>query len=729
LSRSKVRRASGLQQEQRFLYQAHAAELRKGVAALTPDITAQLRASELGRSPSPVRSVRWPVSAGFCWILASAALALVIATVVITAADGDLFLIPLVPVVLAAALIGVLVAVRRPGHPMGTLLCVYGLASAACIVTLAYARAAVVHFPGSLPFGVPVLWMTSWDYLPSGFLGALILPLVFPDGRLLSRRWRPALWAAVAFALLASAGNAFAPESTGGLFDNRPNPYAVAGPLFGVILDLAYACGLAAAGAAVASVAVRWRRAGHLVRQQLKWFLATAPLMLAAIASAQFFPDAIMQGLVIGAAATSLTAVAIGLAVLRYRLYEIDTLISRAVVYGLLSAALTGVYLAALAAAGGLSGAGRVLSAPVLATVIAAAVLLPVRGRLQRLVDQLFFGDRGAPYAAMARLVRQVEETTTAEPVLGSVVAVVAGSLRLPYAAVELRVGDGWVPSAAWGGATDEVATFPLIFQRETVGRLLVGQRAAGERLSQDDERLLANLARQVAPAAHAVALREALDASRAGQVTAREEERRRLRRDLHDGVGPTLAGLTLGLDTARAMSGGHPKLEDLLTRLKTESQRAVTDIRGIVYGLRPPALDELGLAGALREEAARLERQAPGLSITLDIPDQGLDSLPAAVEVAAFRIIIEAVTNVLRHAHARQCEISVKSGRNLRLEIADDGAGMPEGWRSGVGITSMRERVAELGGELMVDSRHPGGTRVITFLPIEDQAVSASRP
>jgi signal transduction histidine kinase len=192
----------------------------------------------------------------------------------------------------------------------------------------------------------------------------------------------------------------------------------------------------------------------------------------------------------------------------------------------------------------------------------------------------------------------------------------------------------------------------------------------------------------------------------------------------LHDGVGPTLAGLTLGLDTARVMSGGHPKLEDLLTKLKAESQRAVTDIRGIVYGLRPPALDELGLAGALREEAARLERHAPGLSLTLDIPAQGLDGLPAAVEVAAYRIIIEAVTNVLRHACARRCEISVKSGRDLRLEIRDDGAGMPEGWRSGVGITSMRERVAELGGELAVEPGHPRGTRVIACLPMGEQAV-----
>ena len=706
-------------------YQARAANLRKYMGALTRDaaVPDHLRAGRCpGRWPPSVRSVRWPVSAGCSWSLASAAVALAIATVVIAVADGDLFFISLVPGTLAAALMGGLVAVRRPGHPMGALLSAYGLAAAVGDVTFAYARAAVVHFPGSLPFRVPVLWMMSWDYVPAQCLGALVLPLVFPDGRLLSRRWRAALWAAAAFALLSTAGNAFVPESMGGWFGDRPNPYAVQGPLFGVILHVGEACGLAAAGAVVAGVALRWHRAGHVVRQQLKWFLATVPFLFASAVVVQVFPDALMLGLVVAAAASLLTAVAIGLAVLRYRLYEIDVLISRAVVYGLLSAALAGLYLAVVAAAGGLSGAGRGLSAPVLATVIAAAVLLPVRGRLQRRVDRLFFGDRGAPYAAMARLGRQVEEATTAEPVLSSVVTVVAGSLRLPYAAVELRIGDGWVPSAAWGQAPPQVVAFPLTFQRETVGRLLAGQRTAGERLSQDDERLLANLARQVAPAAHAVALRQALDASRAGLVTAREEERRRLRRDLHDGVGPTLAGLTLGLDTARAMSAGRRELEDLLGRLKAESQRAVTDIRRIIYGLRPPALDELGLAGALREEVARLERQAPGLSITLHLPAQGLDGLPAAVEVAAYRIITEAVTNVLRHSRAHCCEISVRSGQYLRLEICDDGAGMPEGWRSGVGITAMRERVAELGGELAVEPGRSRGTRITARLPIGDR-------
>src|SRR4029077_12642304 len=213
------------------------------------------------------------------------------------------------------------------------------------------------------------------------------------------------------------------------------------------------------------------------------------------------------------------------------------------------------------------------------------------------------------------------EESAGAESVLGSVAQTVANSLRLPYAAVELRQGNSLVAAAAWGVKPAVVKAFPLVSQRETVGRLLVGQRSPGEQLGAEDERLLEDLARQVGPTAHAVALRGALEASLAKRVAAREEERRRLRRDLHDELGPTLAGLTLGLDTARSLANGQANpeaLQQLLSRLKTETQQAVTDVRRIVYGLRPPALDELGLAGSLREEIARLRREAPGVAITL---------------------------------------------------------------------------------------------------------------
>ncbi len=265
------------------------------------------------------------------------------------------------------------------------------------------------------------------------------------------------------------------------------------------------------------------------------------------------------------------------------------------------------------------------------------------------------------------------------------------------------------------------MVVFPLITQRETVGRLLAGRRAPGEQLGPDDERLLADLARQAGPAAHAVALRQALDASRADLVTMREEERRRLRRDLHDGLGPTLAGLTLGLDTARALAPQLPDLQELLGKLKSETQRAVTDVRRIVYGLRPPALDELGLAGSLREEMGRLQRQAPALSVSLIASDDDIADLPAAVEVACYRIVTEALTNVARHAHATRCLVRIQLGHGLDVEVRDDGAGLPEGWRSGVGIASMRERVAELGGDLVIEPDLPRGTRIAALLPVRE--------
>ena len=684
---------------------------------------AQAAAGEPGHAPWPAGVPRWLVSARFCWGLAGAVLLLTMASGAIVAADGDLLLLPLLPSPPVAALMGGLVAARRPGHLVGVLLTAYGFTAAVSVLADVYAQAAVVHFPGRLPFATQAMWMTAWSFaLPVAL--TLVLALLFPDGRLLSPRWRPALWAAAAFAVLTLAGNAFAPESMGAWFGDRPNPYAVPGPAFRLVLDAASVCGLVTVIAAVASIAQRWRRAGHVERQQLKWLVAVIPLNVAVVAFVQFFPDAIEVGLACGAAADLAFAVGLGLAVLRYRLYGIDVLVSRAVVYGLLTVAVAGVYLAAVAAAGAPFDPGRGMSVPVLVTVLAATVLLPVMERLQRRVDRVFFGDRGAPYTAMARLGRQVQDAAATEPVLGSVAAGVAASLRLPYVAVELRVGEEWVPAEACGRPPAEAAEmecFPLMFQREVVGRLMTGRRAAGEKLSPDDERLLGNLARQVAPAAHAVALRQALDVSRARLATAREEERRRLRRDLHDELGPALAGLTLGLDAARSLAGGQHELDDLLTGLKAGTRQALADIRRIAYGLRPPALDQLGLEGALREEVTRIERQAPGLAVTLSLSGPELPPLPAAVEVAAYRIITEAATNVARHAAARCCRVSVTTrGQDLLVDVDDDGTGMPEGWRAGVGITAMRERAAELGGRLAIEALVPAGTRIAARLPLE---------
>src|SRR3984957_6637189 len=660
--------------------------------------------------------------AGLSWAAAGLATSLAAGNALLAAYGHDLSGF-LVPIALGYAWMGCVLLARRPGHPMAPLLCLIGLANAVSGFVFAYARYTVVHAPGALPFSTAALWANTWDYAPAASLTGLVLPLVFPEGRLL---WRPALWAALAFIPLLFAGMAFIPQDMGSYFHYLPNPYAHASltRLSEVFQALSVACGLAAVGAAAASVTVRWRRAGRAERQQLKWFLVVLPISLVAL-TAGFFASGGAVNVGLGALAGILLPAAIGVAVLRYRLYEIDILLNRAVLYGLLTAGVAAVYVAVIAVAREVFGANdRGLTVQVIATAVAAAALFPLRDRVQRRVDRLFYGDRGVPYEALARLGRLVEESGGTESALGSVVKTIADSLRLPYGALELRLGDGWRQAAVYSdGLPSDVTRFPLISQRQTVGRLVVGTRSRGERLGPDDERLLADLARQAGPAAHAVALRRALDASRAGLVTAREEERRRLRRDLHDGLGPTLAGLTLGLDTARARSAGQPELTELLGRLKAETQRAVTDVRRIVYGLRPPALDEFGLAGSLREEVGRLQYEAPELTVTLDAPGQDLAQLPAAVEVACYRIVTEALTNVTRHAHAIRCAVRIQLDDGLDVDVSDDGVGLPDGWRTGVGIASMRERVAERGGTLVIEPCLPHGTRINARLPAQETA------
>jgi signal transduction histidine kinase len=256
-----------------------------------------------------------------------------------------------------------------------------------------------------------------------------------------------------------------------------------------------------------------------------------------------------------------------------------------------------------------------------------------------------------------------------------------------------------------------------LVYQGETVGQLILATRAPGEMFSPADQRLLDDLARQAGVAVHAVRLTSDLQRARERLVTAREEERRRLRRDLHDGLGPQLASQTLLIDTVfRLLPNDIDGAINLLQRLKSQSQDAIADIRRLVYALRPPALDDLGLVGALREHA--MQYLQSGIQIT--VVAQELPPLPAAVEVAVYRIVQEALTNVIRHAQAHLCIIEIALGTELLVTIIDDGCGLPADRRMGVGLTSMQERAAELGGRLVIEPRFGGGTQVRAWLPLQ---------
>ncbi|MDE3089093.1 MAG: GAF domain-containing sensor histidine kinase [Chloroflexota bacterium] len=271
-------------------------------------------------------------------------------------------------------------------------------------------------------------------------------------------------------------------------------------------------------------------------------------------------------------------------------------------------------------------------------------------------------------------------------------------------------------------GKKTEGEALPLVYQGETIGQLIFAPRAPGEPFTPTERHLLENITHQAGIAAHAVRLTADLQHSRERLVTTREEERRRLRRDLHDELGPTLASQALKLDAALEMMGDdQSQVGALLVDLKTQTQGIVADIRRLVYELRPPALDELGLVSALRAHVGQYSDSTNGLDISIQAPPDGLPPLSAAVEVAAYRIALEATTNVVRHAHARECilRVAVANGNTLQLEIRDDGIGLPRERIAGVGLNSMRERAEELGGTLVVEALPSNGTRVVARLPL----------
>ncbi|HEV2237388.1 MAG TPA: histidine kinase [Ktedonobacterales bacterium] len=486
-------------------------------------------------------------------------------------------------------------------------------------------------------------------------------------------------------------------------------------------------------GSVVYAQISRYRhRSTRVQRQQTKWvvlgiavglvgLLAGDTLILALNPNlATLSPSAIVALLAISTAQIAtmlLIPLAIGVALLRYHLFDVDLIINRALVYTALTASVILLYVLLVGALGQLL---RLPGNPLIAfaaTGIVAVAFQPVRDRLQRGANRLLYGQRDEPYAVLSRLGQRLEATLAPDAALPTIVETVAQALKLPHAAIALKQDDGFMEAAIYGMPTGEPLALPLIYQNEPVGRLILSPRAPSDAWTAADRRLLDDLAHQAGVAAYAVRLNLDLRHAREQLVLAREEERRRLRRDLHDGLGPQLASQTLTLTAAiRLLRQDPAAAEALLTEATAHAQAAIADIRRVVYDLRPPALDDLGLVAAIREQAARYH--ASGVRISVAAPEH-LPALPAAVEVACYRIADEALTNVVRHAHATSCEVALQVEDALLLEICDDGRGLPPARQSGVGLNSMRERAAELGGSCTIEAARSGGTRVYARLPL----------
>ncbi|MGI8475544.1 MAG: histidine kinase [Thermomicrobiales bacterium] len=474
------------------------------------------------------------------------------------------------------------------------------------------------------------------------------------------------------------------------------------------------------------------KMADSVQRQQTKWVVFGAAAAILTAVCFSIFGDHVptigrtetgydLTANTVITIASLLVPLTLGLAILRHRLWDIDVVINRSLVYGALTASLLGLYLAVAEGLGALVQAQGRLPFSLLATAMVALLFAPLRHRLQSAVNRLMYGERDDPYRVLTQVGKRVGAPPAPEPVLQVIAETVAGALKSPHVSIALKQADGLTPAASHGTVGDPSFCLPLEYQGEQVGELHVAPRGPGEQFSPADRRLLEDLARQIGPAAHAVSLTADLQRSRERLVTAREEERRRLRRDLHDGLGPQLATLTLTIETIRNHFADDPALDAALVDLTERTQQALADIRRLVYGLRPPALDELGLLSALQQTVAQYGQAGDGnLQVTLDAPES-LPPLPAAIEVAAYRIVQEALVNAARHSAGRTCRLSVflEGAPNvLCLRIADDGRGLPDHRRAGVGLVSMCERAEELGGRLLIASPPTGGTVVTAELP-----------
>ena len=629
----------------------------------------------------------------------------------------------------AVAVPGTLIAARRPRHPIGWLLLLAAVWLTVPAFGYEYARYTFEVHPGALPGGDWWLWASRRE----GAMADYALPfflLLFPTGYLLSRRWRPVAWLIfaaitavnVVYALL--AGDIVPPASHGnpvfygvrnpvGLFGDAQHDWPWLSTPLGALGTLAILLGLAGGIA-------RFRRSRGEERQQLKWVAYALAVLAIVIINGAVTHWYTLQAVLHAVAGVGFAA-AVTIAVLKYRLYDIDIIINRTLVYLLLSGIIAGGYIAIVT---GISAVvpHHTLAVELLAAGLAAVVFAPLRARLQALVNRVMYGERDDPYAALSRLAGRLDATLTPGEVLPTIVDSVTNALRSPYAAIEVTDGPGPPRIAAANGTLPTGAVplrVPLTASGAHVGDLVVAPRRPSETFNDADRRLLAGLAHHAGAAVHAAGLTTQLQQSRERLVTAREEERRRIRRDLHDGLGPVLAGIAMQLDAARRLMRSDPDTAGpLLQHLREQTQSAITDIRRLVYELRPPALDDLGLTGALAQHAASCSTPG-GLQVSTGT-GPALPTLPAAVEVAAYRIATEAVTNVARHAGARTATatLTVIEGM-LHVEVTDDGRGISSTNRAGVGLTSMWERAEELGGTCALRPRPGGGSIVSAQLPL----------
>lgn len=593
----------------------------------------------------------------------------------------------------------------RPRNSIGWLLVVSGLLQVTNVAADAYASRALTDPDQSLPLGLAAAWVASWTWFPSLLLPMIVLPPLYPTGRAPSTFWRWHVRLALTGIGLGVVAVATGP---GGLDDTvRGTELPLTAPIWWT-----WAVGLSAAVLLIATAAVTV--VGTLVRaigartperQQLLWLLSVVAAMLATVFTTYGALFAIAYGLV---------PVAVTIGVLRYRLLGIEVVLRRTLLYvpmTLLVALVIGGLSTALAR---LAPDGPL---PLLAaSAVVAVLVMPVAGRLRVLVDRLVLGERADPLTLVDRVGAGLEGEQ--DDAVASMLRAVSSAAGATYAAVSDAPGQMVARVGEPMGATLE---FPLRHGGTQLGILTIGPRLGATRVTGQDARLVAALAPHLAVVVRSGLLGDELARERTRVTAATLAERDRLRRDLHDGLGPSLSGIALGLEAAGTAFRTDPAaVPELLARTRAEAEAAVREIRRVLEGLRPSSLDVHGLEGAVRDTASSLGMGRPG-GPGFDFRTDALPLLLPQVEEAAFRIVAESLTNVARHSAADHCAVRLsQTNGSLRVRVLDDGRGLSPESGSGHGMDSMRRRAADVGGNFLVEGAIPHGTLVTAVLPLE---------
>ena len=604
---------------------------------------------------------------------------------------------------------------RRPDNRVGL---VFAATSFAGLNGLAgqYAVAAQLVHHGSWPLGDLAAWINAWAWGPELAVPALLV-LLFPDGTLASRRWKPVLVAAVvglAFALVTMAVTYHPIDASQKIY----NPWVIShsktvGHISTVGILLVFACTIVG----LVGLIRRTRAARGPQRAQLQWLMFSVVVTVTMTFIALPLPQP--AGEAVWAVAMAAIPVGVVIAVMRHKMLDIQLVLNRTIVYALLTGSVVVAYVIAVS----LLGEVAAKKVGIAAVAVVALLVAAARDRVQRVVDHALFGDRRDPYAVVDRLGQRLDNASGPADALEQIAGELRASLRLPSVAV---VPDSpALKRITVGAPVAGTVDVPISVHGEQIGVLRVGRRHHGERLRPEEQSVLLDTARRCGALLQAAALVADLSQSRERIVAAREEERRRLRHDLHDGVGPQLAGLALQLDALARRLGDDDDNGARVQMLRDRLRDTVVEVRRVVDNLRPPALDDVGLVEAVRQQVsayAVVGASANGSVNTamVDVVAEPLPALPAAVEVAAYRIITESVANAVRHGRPSHCDVAIATfGPDLVLTVADDGSGIAADATLGVGLASMRDRAAEVGGTLDVQSS-AAGTTITARLPLE---------